>query len=60
MLLEFHKLQRKHPQEQVVTGNLAYLKKREEQTNTRPFKLKDGRSGVGSWRAGTSWWWKPA
>jgi hypothetical protein len=31
MLLEFQKLQRKHPQEQVVSGNLAYLKKREEQ-----------------------------
>jgi hypothetical protein len=31
MLLEFQKLQRKYPQEQVITGNLAYLKKREKQ-----------------------------
>lgn len=31
MLLEFQKLQLKHPQEQVVTGNLVYLKKCKEQ-----------------------------
>ncbi len=31
MLLEIQKLQRKHPQAQVITSNLAYLKKREKQ-----------------------------
>lgn len=47
MLLEFQKLQRKHPQEQVVTGNLAYLKKREKQIQYPTFQAQGWPIGSG-------------
>jgi hypothetical protein len=47
MLLEFQKLQRKHPQEQVVSGNLAYLKKREEQIQYPTFQAQGWPIGSG-------------
>lgn len=47
MLLEFQKLQRKHPQEQVVSGNLAYLKKREEQIQYPNFQAQGWPIGSG-------------
>jgi hypothetical protein len=47
MLLEFQKLQRKHPQEQVVSGNLAYLKKREEQIQYPTFQSQGWPIGSG-------------
>lgn len=47
ILLEFQKLQRKHPQEQVVTGNLAYLKKREKQIQYPTFQLQGWPIGSG-------------
>jgi hypothetical protein len=47
MLLEFQKLQRKHPQEQVVNGNLAYLKKREGQIQYPTFQSQGWPIGSG-------------
>jgi len=47
MLLEFQKLQRKHPLEQVVSGNLAYLKKREEQIQYPTFQTQGWPIGSG-------------
>jgi hypothetical protein len=47
MLLEFQKLQRKHPQEQVVSGNLAYLKKREGQIQYPTFQAQGWPIGSG-------------
>jgi len=47
MLLEFQKLQRKHPQEQVVSGNLTYLKKREEQLQYPTFQAQGWPIGSG-------------
>jgi len=47
MLLEFQKLQRKHPQEQVVSGNLAYLKKREAQIQYPTFQAQGWPIGSG-------------
>jgi hypothetical protein len=47
MLLEFQKLQCKHPQEQVVSGNLAYLKKREEQIQYPTFQAQGWPIGSG-------------
>jgi len=47
MLLEFQKLQRKHPQEQTVTGNLAYLKKREKQIQYPTFQAQGWPIGSG-------------
>jgi hypothetical protein len=47
MLLKFQKLQRKHPQEQVVSGNLAYLKKREEQIQYPIFQAQGWPIGSG-------------
>lgn len=47
MLLEFQKLQRQHPQEQVVTGNLAYLKKREGQIQYPNFQAQGWPIGSG-------------
>ena len=47
MLLELQKLQRKHPQEQVVTGNLAYLKKREKQIQYATFQAQGWPIGSG-------------
>ncbi len=47
MLLEFQKLQRKHPQEQVVSGNLAYLKKREGQIQYPTFQSQGWPIGSG-------------
>jgi hypothetical protein len=47
MLLEFQKLQRKHPQEQTVTGNLAYLKKREKQIQYPIFQSQGWPIGSG-------------
>ena len=47
MLLEFQKLQRKHPQEQVVSSNLAYLKKREAQIQYPTFQAQGWPIGSG-------------
>jgi hypothetical protein len=47
MLLEFQKLQRKHPQEQTLTGNLAYLKKREKQIQYPIFQSQGWPIGSG-------------
>lgn len=47
VLLEFQKLQRKHPQEPVVTGNLAYLKKREKQIQYPTFQAQEWPIGSG-------------
>ena len=47
MLLEFQKLQRKYPQEQVVSGNLAYLKKREAQIQYPNFQAQGWPIGSG-------------
>jgi hypothetical protein len=47
MLLEFQKLQRKHPQEQTVIGNLAYLKKREKQIQYPTFQAQGWPIGSG-------------
>lgn len=47
VLLEFQKLQRKHPQEQLVTGNLAYLKKREKQIQYPTFQAQGWPIGSG-------------
>ncbi len=47
MLLEFQKLQRKYPQEQLVTGNLAYLKKRETQIQYPLFQAQGWPIGSG-------------
>jgi hypothetical protein len=47
MLLEFQKLKHKHPQEQVVSGNLAYLKKREEQIQYPNFQAQGWPIGSG-------------
>jgi hypothetical protein len=47
ILLEFQKLQRKHPQEQTVTGNLAYLKKREQQIQYPTFQAQGWPIGSG-------------
>jgi hypothetical protein len=47
MLLEFQKLQRKHPQEQVMSGNLAYLKKREAQIQYPNFQAQGWPIGSG-------------
>jgi hypothetical protein len=47
MLLKFQKLQCKHPQEQVVSGNLAYLKKREEQIQYPIFQAQGWPIGSG-------------
>jgi hypothetical protein len=47
MLLEFQKLQRKYPHEQVVTGNLAYLKKREMQIQYPTFQMQGWPIGSG-------------
>jgi len=47
MLLEFQKLQRKHPQEQVVSGNLAYLRKREGQIQYPTFQSQGWPIGSG-------------
>jgi hypothetical protein len=47
VLLEFQKLQRRHPQEQVVSANLAYLKKREEQIQYPTFQAQGWPIGSG-------------
>jgi len=47
MLREFQKLQRKYPQEEAVTGNLAYLKKREEQIQYPTFQAQGWPIGSG-------------
>jgi hypothetical protein len=47
MLLEFQKLQRKHPQEQVVSSNLAYLQKREAQIQYPNFQAQGWPIGSG-------------
>jgi len=47
MLREFQKLQRKYPQEEAVTGNLAYLKKREEQIQYPNFQAQGWPIGSG-------------
>jgi hypothetical protein len=47
VLLELQKLGRKHPQEQVVTGNLAYLKKREQQIQYPTFQAQGWPIGSG-------------
>ena len=47
MLLEFQKLQRKHPHEQVVSGNLAYLTKREAQIQYPTFQAQGWPIGSG-------------
>jgi hypothetical protein len=46
-LHELQKLGRKHPQEQIVTGNLAYLKKREEQIQYPTFQAQGWPIGSG-------------
>ena len=60
MLREFQKLQRKYPQEQVVSSNLAYLKKREEQIQYPTFKTQGWPIGSGIVESANKWWWKPA
>jgi hypothetical protein len=47
VLLELQKLQRKHPQEQAITGNLAYLKKREKQIQYPTFQAQGWPIGSG-------------
>lgn len=47
MLLELQKLQRQHPQQQAVTGNLAYLKKREKQIQYPTFQAQGWPIGSG-------------
>ncbi len=47
MLLEFQKLQRKHPQEKTIIGNLAYLKKRETQIQYPLFQAQGWPIGSG-------------
>ena len=47
VLLEFQKLQRQHPQEQAITGNLAYLKKREKQIQYPTFQAQGWPIGSG-------------
>jgi hypothetical protein len=47
ILLEFQKLQRQHSQEQVVSGNLAYLKKREAQIQYPSFQAQGWPIGSG-------------
>lgn len=47
MLLEFQKLQRKHPQAQPITSNLAYLKKREQQMQYPTFQSQGWPIGSG-------------
>jgi len=58
LLNEFETLQRKHPDIQVISSNLAYLKKRKAKRHIRSSKPKVGRSATGLWKAATSWWWK--
>ena len=47
MLREFQKLQRKHPQEQAVSSNLAYLQKREQQIQYPIFQAQGWPIGSG-------------
>jgi len=47
ILLELQKLQHQHPQEQTVTGNLAYLKKREQQIQYPAFQSQGWPIGSG-------------
>lgn len=47
ILLELQKVQRKHPQEQAITGNLAYLKKRENQIQYATFQAQGWPIGSG-------------
>jgi hypothetical protein len=47
LLQEFQKLQRKHPQDQPITGNLAYLKKRESQMQYPTFQAQGWPIGSG-------------
>ena len=47
LLLEIQKLQRKHPQAQAITSNLAYLKKREKQMQYPMFQTQGWPIGSG-------------
>lgn len=47
LLLEFQKLQRKHPQAQPIFSNLAYLKKREQQMQYPTFQSQGWPIGSG-------------
>jgi len=47
LLLEFQKLQRKHPAAQPISGNLAYLKKREQQMQYPVFQSQGWPIGSG-------------
>lgn len=47
LLLEFQKLQRKHPQSQPIVSNLAYLKKREAQMQYPTFQVQGWPIGSG-------------
>ncbi len=47
LLLEFQKLQRKHPQAQPIASNLAYLKKREQQMHYPTFQSQGWPIGSG-------------
>lgn len=47
LLLEFQKLQRKHPTAQPITSNLAYLKKREKQMQYPTFQSQGWPIGSG-------------
>ena len=60
ILNEFETLQRKYPDLQVISSNLAYLKKRKVNCNIRFFRHKAGQSAAESSKAATSWWWKHA
>jgi len=52
LLLEFQKLRRKYPQDQPITGNLAYLKKRESQMQYPTFQSQGWPIGSGMVESG--------
>jgi hypothetical protein len=68
LLNEFETLQRKHPDIQVISSNLAYLKKRKAQLQYPLFQAQGWPIGSGivpfaarrRRKAATSWWWKHA
>jgi len=60
LLAEFRDLQKQHPDEKAITGNLAYLEKRESQMQYPNFKLRAGRLAVASSKVAINWWLKLA
>ena len=60
LLMEFEKLQRKHPTAEAIASDLAYLKNAKHNCNIRTFKRRGGRLAVAWWKMAINSWCRHA